>query len=104
MQLPEEAKKFDKINKESVSPRPVVSMRLVAISRPRAWSRVLQRTASDRVATRLLSSSEDGHESRTLRQHGSRVDGHGLLGAHVGPIFKIVVLALLLGLRASELV
>jgi hypothetical protein len=65
---------------------------------------VLQRTASDRVATRLLSSSEDGHESRTLRQHGSRVDGHGLLGAHVGPIFKIVVLALLLGLRASELV
>jgi hypothetical protein len=34
MQLPEEAKKFDKINKESVSPRPVVSMRLVAISLP----------------------------------------------------------------------
>ena len=28
MQLPEEAKKFDKINKESVSPRPVVWRRL----------------------------------------------------------------------------
>ena len=35
----------------------------------------------------------------TLSQHRRRIDGHGLLGRHVGPVLEVVVLALLLGLE-----
>ncbi len=63
MQLPEEAKKFDKINKESVAPRPVVSMRLVAISRPRAWSDRVAAGPRASVPRRFKTIMKTTHES-----------------------------------------
>mmetsp|Transcript_62206 Transcript_62206/g.196852 ORF Transcript_62206/g.196852 Transcript_62206/m.196852 type:complete len:623 (-) Transcript_62206:2053-3921(-) len=42
----------------------------------------------------------DGRELARLEPvHGRRVDGHGLLGGHVGPILEVVVLPLLLSLE-----